>query len=152
LTIVQASLLAATYAALVYVLPGLSFLTINVRIANMLRGLIPFLGWPAVIGLSIGVFIANLISPLGPIDLLSVIVVFCGQVIIYCLRKKSVLLGLFIHYVLLATWISWMISTVTDTSWSMIAIPIFSGIFVSDIILPYVLFISIKKFKAIPIK
>ena len=60
---------AAIYAVGVVVLAQISFLPFQVRVADALLPLAMVFGWPAVIGLSIGAFVANVFGGLGPIDM-----------------------------------------------------------------------------------
>ncbi|RLE97055.1 MAG: hypothetical protein DRJ96_02090 [Thermoprotei archaeon] len=60
-----AALIAAMYAALVAALPMISFLLWQVRIADALLMLSTVLGWPAVVGVTLGCFIGNLTAPWG---------------------------------------------------------------------------------------
>jgi len=61
---------AAVYAIGVYFLTPISFLPFQVRVADALLPLAMLFGWPAIIGLSIGAFIANFFGPLGVVDIL----------------------------------------------------------------------------------
>ena len=60
---------AAVYAVGVVVLAQISFLPFQVRVADALLPLAMVFGWPAVVGLSIGAFVANVFGGLGPIDM-----------------------------------------------------------------------------------
>ncbi|MGB9708654.1 MAG: QueT transporter family protein [Infirmifilum sp.] len=60
--IALASLIASLYAILVYILPMTSFLLWQVRIADSLLPLVTVLGYPAVIGVSVGCFIGNILA------------------------------------------------------------------------------------------
>ena len=62
---------AALYAVLVNVIPGLSFGVLNLRMADALLGAVPLLGIAGVLGHTLGVFVGNLPSPFGVIDLLN---------------------------------------------------------------------------------
>ncbi|GBC68568.1 hypothetical protein HRbin01_00251 [archaeon HR01] len=62
-------LLAALYAVGVIALPGLSFEVMQVRISDALLPLSMVFGMPAVVGLTVGTFIANTFSPFGVVDL-----------------------------------------------------------------------------------
>lgn len=104
-----AAMIATLYSVLVYVFNPISFQMIQIRVANSLMGLVPILGVPAIIGIVVGVFIANLASPLGFIDLLSVAPTFIGLTIIYRLRGYSVMLGLLIYSIILGAWVSFML-------------------------------------------
>ncbi|ADI31543.1 QueT transporter family protein [Staphylothermus hellenicus] len=64
------SVIAAVYAALTIALGPLAYGEIQVRISDAML-ILPFLagfGWDAVVGLTIGGFLANLASPFGYID------------------------------------------------------------------------------------
>ena len=60
---------AAIYAVGVVFLAPISFQVFQVRIADALLPLAMIFGWPAVLGLSIGAFVANFFGGLGPIDI-----------------------------------------------------------------------------------
>ena len=60
---------AAVYAVGVYLLTPISFLAFQVRVADALLPLAILFGWPAIIGLSIGAFVANFFGPLGIVDI-----------------------------------------------------------------------------------
>ena len=62
--ITLASIFAALYAILVYVFAGISFELIQVRVADALIPLSIIFEWPVVIGVAIGCFISNFISPM----------------------------------------------------------------------------------------
>jgi uncharacterized membrane protein len=59
---------AALYAIGVVVLAPISFQVAQVRIADALLPLSILFGWPAILGLALGAFVANLFVGLGPID------------------------------------------------------------------------------------
>jgi len=59
--------IAGLYASLTYLLAGISFLPQQVRFAEALT-VLPYLTPLAIPGLTLGVFLANLASPLGWID------------------------------------------------------------------------------------
>ena len=105
-------IVSVLYVVLVYAFAPISFHQIQIRIANALIGLVPFLGWPAVYGLALGVFLGNLSSPLGPIHLLSVLPSFAGLVLVYKLRNVSVILGLQIYSTVLSLWVAFMLYSV----------------------------------------
>lgn len=62
-------IIAAIYVVLTYVFQGLSFLPMQLRLAEALT-LLPMLFPEAVWGIGIGCFIANLLSPAGLIDVI----------------------------------------------------------------------------------
>lgn len=61
--------LAALYVVGAVFLGPISFQLFQVRIADALLPLVLLLDWPAIIGLSIGVFVANFFGGLGPVDM-----------------------------------------------------------------------------------
>ena len=61
--------LAALYAVGVVFLVPIGFQLFQVRIADSLLPLVILLGWPAIIGLSISVFLAASSEGLGPVDM-----------------------------------------------------------------------------------
>jgi uncharacterized membrane protein len=60
--IAVAALVAAMYAALVAALPMISFLLWQVRLADALLMLSTVLGWPAVVGVTLGCLLGNLMA------------------------------------------------------------------------------------------
>ena len=105
--IAETSVLAATYAALVWLLQPISFREVQFRVADMLVGLVPVLGWSGIWGITLGVLIGNLASPLGPIDLISAIPTFVGAWLIWKLREKSVFLGLTLYSAVVSAWVGY---------------------------------------------
>jgi uncharacterized membrane protein len=63
-----AAILAALYATLVIVLAPISFGPVQLRVADCLIPLAALLGWPAVVGVSLGALMGNVYFFLGPID------------------------------------------------------------------------------------
>lgn len=59
-----ATIFTALYAVLVIALAGISFQLVQVRIADALIPLSIIFGWPAVIGVTIGCILSNVLSPL----------------------------------------------------------------------------------------
>lgn len=59
------ALIAAMYAVLVAALPMVSFLMWQVRLADSLLMLSTVVGWPAVIGVTVGCLVGNLSAPWG---------------------------------------------------------------------------------------
>jgi uncharacterized membrane protein len=60
---------AALYTVGVLVLAPISFQVFQVRVADALLPLAIFFGWPAILGLSLGAFVANIFGGLGPVDI-----------------------------------------------------------------------------------
>lgn len=63
------AIIGAIYAVLTVVLMPIGYSWIQIRVSEMLTPLPFILGAPAVIGLTIGCFIANIMSPIGLPDL-----------------------------------------------------------------------------------
>lgn len=61
---------AALYAVGVVFLAPISFQAFQVRIADALLPLSILLGWPVVVGVTIGAFVANFFGGLGPVDMI----------------------------------------------------------------------------------
>jgi uncharacterized membrane protein len=58
------TIFAALYAVLVVALAGISFQLVQVRLADALIPLSIVFGWPAVIGVTVGCVISNVVSPM----------------------------------------------------------------------------------------
>ena len=106
---------AALYAALVVVLGGYSYGPIQVRIADSLVAAVPLLGLPGVLGHTLGVFIGNIFSTAGPIDLLNTIPSFAMSFVVYYVYKRTkndyTVIGTCIAYsVVLGITVGWMLS------------------------------------------
>ena len=61
---------AALYALGVVFLAPISFQVFQVRVADALLPLAIIFGWPAILGLSLGAFVANVFGGLGPVDMI----------------------------------------------------------------------------------
>lgn len=85
---------AALYSALSLFLSPISFGAIQVRLAGMMLGSVPFLGLAGVLGQTLGCLIVNLFSPLGLIDLVNVVPTLIMTLIILKLKGRNVLIGL----------------------------------------------------------
>ncbi len=100
LVVATAAVYAAMYASLALIFSPISYGVVQLRVANILVGLVPLIGWPGVVGQALGVFIANqpaLGDQLGPIDLLNVIPSFVFAWLLWKLRGRSVFLGLTLY-------------------------------------------------------
>ncbi len=68
--IASLSVIAAAYAVLTLVLAPISFYAIQVRVADALLALSVVMGPPAILGTTLGCFIANMLGPFGILDAL----------------------------------------------------------------------------------
>jgi uncharacterized membrane protein len=109
------ALYAALYAALVVVLGGISYGPVQVRIADSMVAAVPLLGLPGVLGHTLGVFIANMFSPAGPIDLLNTIPSFAMSFVVFYVYKRTkndytVIVTCMVYAVVLGITVGWMLS------------------------------------------
>jgi uncharacterized membrane protein len=90
---------AALYAVGVVFLAPISFQVFQVRIADALLPLAMLFGWPAIVGLSLGAFVANFFGGLGPVDIIGgAIANFIATLVAWKIghgrRRTSVLAGI----------------------------------------------------------
>jgi uncharacterized membrane protein len=112
-------------------LPGISFSIIQLRIADMLIPLSVIFGWPAIIGNSLGCFIANAFFSIGWMDyIFGPIANILAGYIIYKL-KNNIFIGCFIGSIIIGF-------IVGGYLWLFLSVPGFYGL---EIIAPW--FISI---------
>jgi len=137
--------IASLYIALVVGLAPISFLQIQFRIANALLGLVPLAGLPAVFGITVGVLIGNLSSPLGPLDLLSSAPTLLGCLIIYWLRKVSVVAGLAIYTIILSVCVSFLLQYLLNLPYLPTFIYLLIGIGAVTVGLGYILYRALLK-------
>ena len=108
----------AIYAAGSLGLPKLHLLAYQVTIGEMAAPFVAIFGIPAVFGLTLGQFIANLGFDVAPVAMLSPIVSFAGLIIIYYLRKTSTLGGCIIYILITSLWISYLLPQISNVSTS----------------------------------
>ncbi|HTY74544.1 MAG TPA: QueT transporter family protein [Candidatus Nanoarchaeia archaeon] len=80
---------AALYAALVVVLGPFSYGPIQIRIADTMLAAVPLLGIAGVLGHTLGVFIANIFSTAGVLDLLNTIPSFVMSFVVFYVYKRT---------------------------------------------------------------
>jgi uncharacterized membrane protein len=143
-----AAVYAAMYVVLALLFSPISYGAINLRVANVLIGLVPIIGWPAVLGQALGVFIANqpaLGDPLGPIDLINVIPSFLFSFLLWKLRNTSVFLGLALYSIALGITVSYALNYAFKLP-LLVEIPqVTAGVFVATAVFGYLLFRSVKR-------
>jgi uncharacterized membrane protein len=146
--VATASVYAAMYVALVFAFSPISYGVVNLRVANILVGLVPLIGWPAVLGQTLGVFIANqpaLGDQLGAVDLINVLPTFVCSWILWRLRGRSVFLGLAIYSVALGVSVSFALSYAFNLP-LLVTIPqVTLGIFIATAVLGYVLYKAVGR-------
>jgi uncharacterized membrane protein len=146
--VAAAAVYAAMYAVLVLVFSPISYGVINLRVANVLIGLVPLIGWPAILGQALGVFIANqpaLGDSLGPIDLLNVLPSFVFAWVLWKLRKSSVFLGLTLYSIALGISVSYALNYAFNLPLSVEIPQVTVGIFLATAVLGYILYRSVER-------
>jgi uncharacterized membrane protein len=141
---------AALYAVLVNALPGLSFGPLNLRVADIMLGAVPLLGMAGVFGHTLGVFIGNIPSPLGVIDLLNTIPSFVMAFVIYyvykCIKKDyTVLLTSVAYSAVLGVTVGWMLSAPFNIPLALSILYVFAGNLVMSAVGGWLLFKGLKK-------
>jgi len=106
----------ALYAAGTLGLPHITLLAYQVKISEIPSAFVAIFGYPAVVGLTLGQFIANLGVEASPIAMLSPAVSFAGLLIIYRLRKASTLAGCVAYIILTSAWLTYLLPITTGIS------------------------------------
>jgi len=144
-TIALTVVYAALYAALVIVLAPISYGPLNVRIADAMVALVPLFGWAGVVGQALGVFISNIFSPLGWIDLLNTIPSFIMAFVIWKLRNRSVIAGTVMYSIVLGGTVGAMLSYVYGLPLIAEFFYVLIGNLIASTIIGYPLYRAIKK-------
>lgn len=118
---------AAVFAAGILGLPHIPFLQYQITPGVFLTTFVAKFGFPAILGLVLGQFIANSTSPLGALDLVSPAFSFVGLVSIRYLRNRSVLLGSLAYIALTGAWISYMLIAVGKIPFESAILSAFGG-------------------------
>jgi uncharacterized membrane protein len=131
----------AIYAAGTLGLPKISLLAYQVKIGEIPTAFVAIFGLPAVFGLTLGQFIANLGVEASPTAMLSPVFSFVGLLIIYYARKSSTLAGCITYVAITTLWLTFLLPTLSDVSTTVAAYSAFIGQFIAVIIgyLGYVL-------------
>ena len=108
----------AIYAAGSLGLPKLHLLAYQLTVGEMAAPFVAIFGMPAVFGLTLGQFIANLGFEVAPVAMLSPAVSFVGLILIYYLRKSSTLGGCIIYILLTSLWITYLLPQISNVSTS----------------------------------
>jgi uncharacterized membrane protein len=141
---------AALYAVLVNAIAGLSFGPLNLRVADAMVGAIPLLGIAGVLGHTLGVFLGNIPSPLGVIDLLNTIPSFAMAFVIYYVYKRtkndySVLVTSIAYSAVLGITVGWMLSAPFNIPLPFSILYVFAGNLVVTTVVGWPLFKLLKK-------
>jgi uncharacterized membrane protein len=118
---------AAIYAAGTLGLPEIGFLAYQLKVGEMASAFIAIFGMPAVLGLTLGQFIANLGLEAKPIAMLSPIFSLVGLLAIYYARKYNTLAGCIAYIVITGAWLSYELPIVEpELSGSLAAVSAFA--------------------------
>jgi uncharacterized membrane protein len=140
---------AALYAALVIFLPGLSYGPLQVRIADSLVASVPLLGFAGVIGHTLGVFISNLFSPFGLIDLLNTIPSFVMAFLVYYTYKKTnnnytVIAACIAYSAVLGVTVGWMLHYAAEFPLIPTIAYVTLGNIIASVLIGWPLFMALK--------
>jgi uncharacterized membrane protein len=133
---------AAIYVVLVEFLPFISYGQINVRVADMLYGLVPFFPIEILVAAPLATFLSDLTSPFGFYDYIgSTCVIAISMFACVQVQKRFSIFGGFVVFdLILSSWLSWLVWRVgtagTFPFW-IIAISVFVGNAIAEIILPF---------------
>ncbi|MDD3792432.1 MAG: QueT transporter family protein [Candidatus Bathyarchaeota archaeon] len=144
------TLYASLYAMLVIFLPGLSYGPLQVRLADALLAIVPLLGLAGVFGHTLGVFVANLFSPAGPIDLLNTIPSFMMAFIVYYVYTKTnndftVIASCTAYSTVLGITVGWMLSFLYGYPLLITIAYVILGNFIASVLLGWPLFKFLKR-------
>jgi len=124
----------AIYAAGTLGLPKISLLAYQVKIGEIPAAFVSIFGYPAILGLSLGQFIANLGVEATPLAMLSPIVSLAGLLVIFYARKTSTLAGCITYIVITSLWLTYLLPITTGISTSDAAYSAFLGQFIAVMI------------------
>ncbi len=141
---------AALYAALVIGLGFISYGPLNIRLADAMVAAVPVLGIAGVLGHTLGVFIANLFSTAGLIDLLNTIPSFVMAFAVYYTYKKTkndytVIATCTAYSAVLGATVGWMLSSLYGLPLEPTIFYVFLGNFIASVLIGYPLFKVLKK-------
>jgi uncharacterized membrane protein len=144
------SLYAALYAALVISLGFMSYGPLNIRMADALVAAVPLLGIAGVLGHTLGVFIANIFSTAGLIDLLNTIPSFVMAFVVYYTYKKTkndytVIVTCTAYSAVLGITVGWMLSYLYTLPLLETIVYVFLGNMVASVLVGWPLFKVLKK-------
>ena len=149
-TIALIAMYAALYAALVISLGFMSYGPLNVRLADAMVAAVPILGIAGVLGHTLGVFIANIFSTAGLIDLLNTIPSFVMAFVVYYTYKKTkndytVIATCTAYSAVLGATVGWMLSYLYELPLIETIFYVFLGNLVASVLVGWPLFKGLKK-------
>ena len=117
----------ALYAAGTLGLPTIHLFAYQVKVGEIPTAFVAIFGFPAVLGLTLGQFIANLGVEASPVAMLSPVVSFIGLLVVYRLRKTNVLAGCVAYIILTVAWLTYLLPATSDVSTTLAASSAFLG-------------------------
>jgi hypothetical protein len=139
------SVYASVYASLTIVLGSFSYGLVNLRVANIMLGMVPIVGWPAIVGQALGVSITASVSPLGPADFLNAPAALFFSWLIWRMRSLSVFLGLASYSLGLGFTVAETIQYASGTALLLVFPYVVIGIFLMTGLGGYVFYRSIRR-------
>jgi uncharacterized membrane protein len=125
----------AIYAAGTLGLPQISLMAYQVKIGEIPSAFVAIFGLPAVFGLTLGQFIANLGVEAKPVTMISPVISFIGLLVIYYARKYSTLGGCIAYVIITGLWLSFMLPMVKpEPTGSLVTLSAFAGQFIAVIL------------------
>lgn len=118
---------AALYIALGYIFQPISFLGVQFRVAEVIVGMCVLYSYPGLVGNIIGVFVVNLSSPLGLLDLISCVVNIPALMAIILLKKNAKYLGGIIYSFIIALYVAWILNYVIGLPYEIMLIQVFAA-------------------------
>ncbi len=134
----------AIYAAGTLGLPKIPLLAYQIKIGEIPSAFVAMFGLPAVFGLTLGQFIANLGVEASPIAMLSPVVSFIGLLIIFYARKASTFAGCIAYVVITSLWLSFLLPLISGVSTTEAAYSAFIGQFIA-VMIGYLAYVSVSK-------
>ena len=136
----QIGIIAAIYAVLTILLSPISYGPLQFRLSEIMKPL-ALRGRNEILGLSIGLFLANLFSPFGGLWELLFMPLVCltGGYITYYLRSMK--------YLAVTFYSLWIAGGVSIVLYMMVGLPIvatFPGVFISELILMWIVVLIIE--------
>ena len=135
---------AAIYAAGTLGLPKLALLAYQVKVGEIPTAFAAIFGMPAVLGLTLGQFIANLGMEASPLASLTPIFSFIGLLFVYYSRKFSTLAGCVAYILITSAWLTYLLLPVSQVPQSVVAYSVLAGQFIA-VIVGYVGYLLISK-------
>jgi uncharacterized membrane protein len=141
---------AALYATLVVVLGAFSYGPVQVRVADAMLAVVPLLGLAGVLGHTLGVFVANIFSTVGPIDLLNTIPSFAMSFVVYYVYKRTkndyTVIGTCLAYsAVIGITVGWMLSYLYALPLLITISYVTIGNFIASVLIGWPIFKALKK-------